>query len=1043
MLKSRVSTFKSFGVIAIFAFLLIILFVHFAVSVSYRKSHVFEPPLLLPILNFLFLGLTSLVISYLAAKSYLKSGVISIALLGSGTLAFGITGVFSGWFINLSNGINITVTIFNCGALLSGILHFTSSIFHIMDNSPEEDPIRRRRNLILSYNSVVVLMAALMLAANRNWVPLFFLQGSGPTMLRQLVLFAAIMLLAISGIYMFLIYKRSKSEFFFWYALGLILIAEGLFGVALSINVGGIINWTGRLAQYTGGIFLLLAVINSMKKKSVQDVLFEVFRSTSKLYESIFENSLNGIIISIYKGPIIAANPSACQMLGLPQGKIQNMKLEAFFDRNDPDYLEFRSVIAAEGSARAELNLKDAFGNSIAISLSAAIFTDKAGKKIEYINFSDISERKRIGKNLRESEALYRAIAQNFPNGAIFVFDQNLRFRIADGAAMKALGYTRETLEGKTIWEALDEDTCRKLEQRYPRVLAGETFHLETLYKGRYFSFSYVPIRDDLDEIIAGMVVSTDVTNHKHSEQAIKKSEQLLRDVLDNTIASIGLLEADGTLVMSNRASLEIADLHIGDVKGKLFEDCYWWEWNPKAREKLRLAIKEALSGNAIRYDEVIRVGENRFKSIDFMLSPIMDKGTARFLIPSAVDITERKNLENELKTAIEFLHIMNESKTTTDLITRTIDFFWGKVCCDAVGIRLAKEQGYPYFETRGFPEDFVRKENELCSRNEKGDLYLDSKGNPILECMCGTVICGRFDPSKPFFTDQGSFFTGSTSELLAQTTEDDRQGHTRNRCNGQGYESVVLIPLISGDERLGLIQFNDKRKHFFSQESVKMCERLANYLSISLSKLSAEESLQQINQTLETQVAERTYIATERARQLQTLAVELIESEERERRQFAHLLHEDLQQMLASAKMHLQSLPNDLQNESSITEVQKILYESIIKLRNLSHELSPPILQHSSLSASLQWLCSRMEERFGLKVRMITEIEHQIDSLPLKTFIFRSVQELLFNTFKHSGTLQADLILSGTRGTISVTVGDNGKGFQVDLIALCRMYTD
>ena len=51
---------------------------------------------------------------------------------------------------------------------------------------------------------------------------------------------------------------------------------------------------------------------------------------------------------------------------------------------------------------------------------------------------------------------------------------------------------------------------------------------------------------------------------------------------------------------------------------------------------------------------------------------------------------------------------------------------------------------------------------------------------------------------------------------LLASTTEEDRQSRTRNRCNGMGYESVALIPLRSGDKNLGLLQLNDKRKNMF-----------------------------------------------------------------------------------------------------------------------------------------------------------------------------------------------------------------------------------
>jgi two-component system, NtrC family, C4-dicarboxylate transport sensor histidine kinase DctB len=70
-----------------------------------------------------------------------------------------------------------------------------------------------------------------------------------------------------------------------------------------------------------------------------------------------------------------------------------------------------------------------------------------------------------------------------------------------------------------------------------------------------------------------------------------------------------------------------------------------------------------------------------------------------------------------------------------------------------------------------------------------------------------------------------------------------------------------------------------------------------------------AEEELLRINETLEHLVAERTRIAEARSRQLQSLAIELIETEERERRKFAHLLHDDLQQMLAAARLQLQAL--------------------------------------------------------------------------------------------------------------------------------------
>ncbi len=111
---------------------------------------------------------------------------------------------------------------------------------------------------------------------------------------------------------------------------------------------------------------------------------------------------------------------------------------------------------------------------------------------------------------------------------------------------------------------------------------------------------------------------------------------------------------------------------------------------------------------------------------------------------------------------------------------------------------------------------------------------------------MCGNVICERFDPSKPFFTANGSFWSNSTTELLASTSDADRQARTRNRCNGEGYESVALLPLNFSKERLGLLQLNDRRTGMFTPQVISLWERLAGYLAAALAKFRSEEALQE-----------------------------------------------------------------------------------------------------------------------------------------------------------------------------------------------------
>jgi PAS domain S-box-containing protein len=109
---------------------------------------------------------------------------------------------------------------------------------------------------------------------------------------------------------------------------------------------------------------------------------------------------------------------------------------------------------------------------------------------------------------------------------------------------------------------------------------------------------------------------------------------------------------------------------------------------------------------------------------------------------------------------------------------------------------------------------------------------------------MCGNILCGRVDPSKPFFTARGSFWSSCTTELLANTTDADRQAKTRNRCNGEGYESVALVPLRSQEECFGLFQFNDKRRGRFTAERVALLEDLVDHVAIALAKLRSDAAL-------------------------------------------------------------------------------------------------------------------------------------------------------------------------------------------------------
>jgi GAF domain-containing protein len=153
---------------------------------------------------------------------------------------------------------------------------------------------------------------------------------------------------------------------------------------------------------------------------------------------------------------------------------------------------------------------------------------------------------------------------------------------------------------------------------------------------------------------------------------------------------------------------------------------------------------------------------------------------------------------------------------------------------CQSVGIRLHNNGDYPYYLHEGFPKFFILKENSLCAKDSEGKAIRDKKGNVLLECMCGNVLEGRVDSERPYFTENGSFWTNSTTKLLDTVTEENL-GRTRNMCHHSGYESVALIPVRVGDRTLGLIQMNDSRENMFTSETIKKYESLADYVGAAV----------------------------------------------------------------------------------------------------------------------------------------------------------------------------------------------------------------
>jgi signal transduction histidine kinase/CheY-like chemotaxis protein len=132
---------------------------------------------------------------------------------------------------------------------------------------------------------------------------------------------------------------------------------------------------------------------------------------------------------------------------------------------------------------------------------------------------AEVIARQRAEEALRKSEELYRTLAANFPNGAVFLFNQELRYTIADGAGLKAVDLSKGALEGKTVWEAWPPDTYAMFEPPYRAALAGTKSNFEVPYAERIYLVHTLPIKNEYGDIFAGMAMMQDITTYKEAER--------------------------------------------------------------------------------------------------------------------------------------------------------------------------------------------------------------------------------------------------------------------------------------------------------------------------------------------------------------------------------------------------------------------------------------------------------------------------------------------------------------------------------------------
>jgi signal transduction histidine kinase len=250
------------------------------------------------------------------------------------------------------------------------------------------------------------------------------------------------------------------------------------------------------------------------------------------------------------------------------------------------------------------------------------------------------------------------------------------------------------------------------------------------------------------------------------------------------------------------------------------------------------------------------------------------------------------------------------------------------------------------------------------------------------------------------------------TLEIVDQETGSDDPFLQRVRESYPTVGAIQIVPLTLQGRTLGMLQAIYHKPARLRSDDLQLLEAAASWTSIAISNA-------------------RQYS------QLRLLANQVISAHEDERRRVARILHDGVQQLLYAIQMrsHLIQLDLPPQSETIVTksldELQHLVEDAIGTTRTLAHELNPPILDTTDLTALLQWQADQMQALHGLRTTVTVQTPLQIEDPESRVLLFQTIRELLFNVVKHAGTPKAEITAAKRNGVVQVSIRDKGEGFN------------
>ncbi|MDF2960381.1 MAG: domain S-box protein, partial [Paenibacillus sp.] len=288
-----------------------------------------------------------------------------------------------------------------------------------------------------------------------------------------------------------------------------------------------------------------------------------------------------------------------------------------------------------------------------------------------YVICKDVSQTKRMQREIVESEAKYRYIAENMTD-MVSVSDTKGNFLYASPSYQVVLGYQPELLQGKSLFELISEADQEHVYTSYKQLLNSKKpvsmrFKLRQA-DGRFVNLESVctPVLDDDGQIERMITVTRNITEQVRMENALKESEARYRQLVELSPQPI-FLHQEGEILFVNPAGWKIIGASCEkDLIGSGFYEFFSGEYLPVIKERMQgLSLEEPYLYP--RDCQMVRVDG---RVIDVKIAGFYDQDMKTHHV-IVNDITKRKEIERSLLESEERYRILVESNPEAVFIAK------------------------------------------------------------------------------------------------------------------------------------------------------------------------------------------------------------------------------------------------------------------------------------------------------------------------------------------------------------------------------------